>query len=54
MSVLGTHQMEKGHEEFSTSRTGHRRGTPWETPIASSLVAAMSAKELRLYSQIPT
>ena len=30
------------------------RGTPRETPTVSSLVAAMSIEELRLYSQIPT
>ena len=29
------------------------RGTPRETPSASSLVAAMSVEELRLYNQIP-
>ena len=28
--------------------------TPWETSIASSLVATMSTEELRLYSQVPT
>ena len=28
--------------------------TLWEKPIASSLVAAMSAEELRLYNQVPT
>ena len=54
MSFLGTHQVAKGHEEISTNQTGHRRGTPRETPITSSLVAAMSVKELRLYCQIPT
>ena len=28
------------------------RGTPWETPTASSLINAMSIEELRLYNQI--
>ena len=28
--------------------------SPWEKPIASTLVAAMSAEELRLYNQVPT
>ena len=46
--------MERDHEEVSTNQDGCRRGTPRETPTASSLVAAMSAKELRLYDQIPT
>ena len=44
--------MGKGHKEVST--TGRKRGTPRETPTASSLVAAMSTEELRLYNQIPT
>ena len=44
--------MERGHEEILTSQAGHRRGTPWETPTACSLVAAMSVEELRLYNQI--
>ena len=44
--------MTRGHEEVSTIQAGRRRGTPRETPIASSLVAAMSTKELRLYNQI--
>ena len=46
--------MSRGHEEVSTSQAGRMRGTPRETPIASSLVAAMSAEELRLYIQIPS
>ena len=44
--------MERGHEEVLTSQARHRRGTPWETPTASSLVAAMSVEELRLYNKI--
>ena len=42
-------RMEKGHEEVSTSQTGHMRGTPREMLTASSLVAGMSGEELRLY-----
>ena len=38
------------HEEVSISQIGCRRGTPWETPTVSSLVAAMSVEELRLYN----
>ena len=38
---------------FSNSQVGRRRGTPRETPTISSLVAAMSIKELRMYSQVP-
>ena len=45
--------MARDHEEVSTSQAGRRRGTLRETPTASSLVATMSAEELRLYSQIP-
>ena len=45
--------MARGYEEVSSSQAGLRRGTPWETPTASNLVAAMSAEELRLYSQVP-
>ena len=44
--------MARGHEEVSTSQVGRRRGTLRETPTTSSLVAVMSAEELRLYSQI--
>ena len=44
--------MARDHEEVSTSQAGRRRGTPCEMPTASSLVAAMSAEELRLFSQI--
>ena len=44
--------MEKGYEEVFDSQVGRRRVTPWETPIASSLVAAMSIEELRLYSHV--
>ena len=47
-------KMERGHEEVSTSQVEHRRGTPREKSTTSSLVAAMSTKELLLYSQIPT
>ena len=45
-----SYRMEKGYEEVSSSQAGCRRGTPLETPIASSLVAAMSTEELRLYN----
>ena len=40
--------MARGHEEVLTSQAGRRRGTPRETLTTSSLVAAMSAEELRL------
>ena len=43
----------RGHEETSTSQGGRTRGTSWETPIVSSLVAAMFVEELRLFSQVP-
>ena len=45
--------MARGHEEVSTNQAGRSRGIPRETLTASSLVAAMSVEELRLYSQIP-
>ena len=44
--------MARGHEEVSTSQAERRRGTPRETLTTSSLVAAMSVEELRLYNQI--
>ena len=50
---LSSCRMARGHEEVSTSQAGRRRGTPWEMPIANSLVVAMSAEELRLYNQFP-
>ena len=46
-------RMTRGQDETSTSQVGRKRGIPWETPIASSLVAAMSVEELRSFSQVP-
>ena len=46
-------RMARGHEEVLTSQARHKRGAPREMPTASSLVVAMSAEELQLYSQIP-
>ena len=45
--------MPTGYKEFSSSQAGRRRVILGETPTASSLVVAMSVKELRLYSQVP-
>ena len=45
--------MARVYEEISSSQARCQRGIPRETPIASSLVAAMSAEELRLYNQVP-
>ena len=42
--------MERGHKEVLTSQARCRRGMPQEAPTASSLVAVMSTKQLRLYS----
>ena len=50
---LSACRMARGYEEVLTSQVGRRRGTPWEMPIANSLVATMSVEEPRLYSQIP-
>ena len=47
-------RMARGYEEVSNSQVGCQRGTPWETPTASSLVVVVSAKELRLNNQVPT
>ena len=49
LSFLFACRMARGYEEVSTSQVRRRRGTPCETPTASSLVAAMSIEELRLY-----
>ena len=46
--------MERGYEETSTSQAGRKRGTSLETSTISSLVVAMSVKELRPFSQVPT
>ena len=43
-------RMARGLEETSTSHTGRKRGTLWETPIVSSLIATMSVEELRSFS----
>ena len=45
-------RMARGHEETSNNKVGRKRGTPWETPIVSSLVTAMSVEELRSSSQV--
>ena len=42
-----------GHEEASTNQAERKRGTPQETPTVSSLVAAMSVKDLRSFKQVP-
>ena len=44
--------MARGYEEVSNNQARRQRKTPWETPITSSLVAAMSVEELRLYNQV--
>ena len=44
--------MTRGQEETSTNRARCRRGTPWESPTVSSLVAVMSAEELRSFCQV--
>ena len=44
--------MARGYEEASTSQAVRKRGTPRETPTASSLVSAMSVEELRSFSQV--
>ena len=45
--------MARGQEETSTSQAGCKRGTPRESPTASSLVAAMYVEELRSFCQVP-
>ena len=45
-------RMARAHEEAFTNQAGRKRGTPWETPIVSSLVAAMFVEELRLFNQV--
>ena len=50
---LSACRIARGHEEISTHQAGRRRGSPQETPTASSLIATMSIEELRLFSQIP-
>ena len=42
----------KGQEETSTSQVGHRKGSSWESPTASSLVASMSVEELRSFYRV--
>ena len=45
--------MTRSQEETSTSQVGRRRGSNWESPTASSLVASMSMEELRSCCQVP-
>ena len=44
--------MARGQEETSTNQAGCRKGTPRESPTVSSLIAAMSAEELRSFCQV--
>ena len=46
--------MARSHEEASTSQAGRKRGTPWETPTVSSLVATMFVEELSSFGQVLT
>ena len=43
----------RGHGDASTNQVGGKRGTPQETHMVSSLVTAMSVKELRSFRQVP-
>ena len=45
--------MARGQEETYTNQTGRKRGTPWESPTASSLVATMFVEELISFCQVP-
>ena len=45
-------RMARGHEETFTSQAGCKRRTSRETPIVSSLVAAIFVEELRSFSQV--
>ena len=45
--------MVRGFEEASTSQARRKRGTPWEMPTVSSLVATMSVEDLRYFRQVP-
>ena len=44
--------MARDQEETSTSQARRRKGTPLESPTASSLVASMSVEELRSFCQV--
>ena len=44
--------MARGHKEASTSQAGRKRGTPWETPMVSSLVIAIFVEDLRSFRQV--
>ena len=41
--------MSRGNEEASHSKVEHKRGTPKEMPMVSSLVVAMSVEDLRSF-----
>ena len=45
--------MTRGREETSTNQARRKRGTPRESPTASSPVATMSVEELRSFYQVP-
>ena len=46
-------RMTRGQEETSTSQVRLRRGSNWELPTVSSLVASMSMEELRSFYRVP-
>ena len=46
--------MKRCHEKASTNQVGRERGTPRETPMASSPVAAISVEDLRSFKRVPT
>ena len=45
--------MTRGQEETSTNQVGCRKGSSWESPTTSSLLASMSVEELRSFYRVP-
>ena len=45
--------MTRGQEETSTNQVGRRKGSSWESPTTSSLLASMSVEELRSFYRVP-
>ena len=45
--------MMRGQEETSTIQVGRRKGSGWESPTTSSLMASMFIEELRSFCRVP-
>ena len=43
----------RGQKDTSTNQVGRKRGSSWESPTTSSLVASLFVEELRSFYRVP-